>query len=151
MIAHFSGGEMSDQDKSSINFKKRFEKAYPHLKEFTAFLMEMNKETDRGAALVAATLIEREVELVWNGKTRDVCNVVLPFQTIEQVDEPRAEKPEDAAAQQDLFSTDSRGRQLKGWTNKLIMTGRKPFTVTGEGRQRCAICTVLTRWIFSGR
>lgn len=109
MIAHFSGGEMSDQDKSSINFKKRFEKAYPHHKEFTAFLMEMNKETDRGAALVAATLIEREVELVWNGKTRDVCNVVLPFQTIEQVDEPRAEKPEDAAAQQDLFSTDSRG------------------------------------------
>lgn len=94
---------------------------------------------------------KREVELVWNGKTRDVCNVVLPFQTIEQVDEPRAEKPEDAAAQQDLFSTDSRGRQLKGWTNKLIMTGRKPFTVTGEGRQRCAICTVLTRWIFSGR
>lgn len=58
MIAHFSGGEMSDQDKSSVNFKKRFEKAYPHLKEFTAFLMEMNQETDRGAALVAATLIE---------------------------------------------------------------------------------------------
>ena len=27
---------------------------------------------------------KREVELVWNGKTNDVCNVVLPFQTIEQ-------------------------------------------------------------------
>src|SRR5450759_1807178 len=63
---------------------------------------------------------KREVELVWNGKTSEVCNVVLPFQTIEQVDEPRAEKPEDTAAQKDLFSTDSRGRQLKGWTNKLI-------------------------------
>jgi hypothetical protein len=34
---------------------------------------------------------KREVELVWNGKTGEVCNVVLPFQTIEQVDEPRAE------------------------------------------------------------
>jgi DNA modification methylase len=63
---------------------------------------------------------KREVELVWNGKTNEVANVVLPFQTIEQVDEPRAEKPEDTAAQQDLFAMDSRGRQLKGWTNKLI-------------------------------
>jgi len=23
---------------------------------------------------------KREVELVWNGKTNDVCNIVLPFQ-----------------------------------------------------------------------
>lgn len=68
---------------------------------------------------------KREVELVWNGKTSEVCNVVLPFQTIEQVDEPRAEKPEDTVAQQDLFSTDSRGRQLKGWTNKLIWGDNK--------------------------
>ena len=68
---------------------------------------------------------KREVELVWNGKTSEVCNVVLPFQVIEQVDEPRAEKPEDAAAQLDLFSTDARGRQLKGWTNKLIWGDNK--------------------------
>src|SRR5271165_559028 len=68
---------------------------------------------------------KREVELVWNGKTSEACNVVLPFQTIEQVDEPRAEKPEDRTAQQDLFSTDSRGRQLKGWTNKLIWGDNK--------------------------
>ena len=34
---------------------------------------------------------KREVELVWNGKTNEVCNVVLPFQTIEHVDEPRSE------------------------------------------------------------
>jgi len=62
------------------------------------------------------------MELVCNGKTNTVCNVVLPFQTIEQVDEPRAEQPLDAmeALQTDLFSTDPRGRQLKGWTNKLI-------------------------------
>ena len=36
---------------------------------------------------------KREVELVWNGKTSEVCNIVLPFQVIEQVDEPRSEKP----------------------------------------------------------
>ena len=27
---------------------------------------------------------KREVELVWNGKTREVCTAVLPFQTLEQ-------------------------------------------------------------------
>jgi len=66
---------------------------------------------------------KREVELVWNGKTNDVCNIVLPFQTIEQVDEPRAEKPEDTETQLSLF--DERGRQLKGWTNKLIWGDNK--------------------------
>jgi len=55
---------------------------------------------------------KREVELVWNGKTSEVSNIVLPFQVIEQVDEPRAEKPEDTALQMDMFATDSRGRQL---------------------------------------
>ena len=68
---------------------------------------------------------KREVELVWNGKTSEVCNVVLPFQTIEQVDEPRAEKPSETALQGDLFTTDARGRQLKGWTNKLIWGDNK--------------------------
>lgn len=70
---------------------------------------------------------KRQVELVWNGKTNTVCNVVLPFQTIEQVDEPRAEQPLDAMEelQTDLFSTDRRGRQLKGWTNKLIWGDNK--------------------------
>jgi len=64
-----------------------------------------------------------EVELVWNGKTGDVCNIVLPFQVIEQVDEPRAEK--DVRLQMDLFDVDDRGRQLKGWTNKLIWGDNK--------------------------
>jgi hypothetical protein len=70
---------------------------------------------------------KRQVELVWNGKTNAVCNVVLPFQTIEQVDEPRAEQPQDTQRSQqgDLFSTDARGRQLKGWTNKLIWGDNK--------------------------
>ena len=68
---------------------------------------------------------KREVELVWNGKTSEVCNIVLPFQVIEQVDEPRAEKPEETALQMGLFSLDARGRQLKGWTNKLIWGDNK--------------------------
>ncbi|MBI4741625.1 MAG: site-specific DNA-methyltransferase [Betaproteobacteria bacterium] len=66
---------------------------------------------------------KREVELVWNGKTNEVCNVVLPFQVIEQVDEPRSEKP--TSLQLGLFDTDARGRQLKGWTNKLIWGDNK--------------------------
>jgi len=66
---------------------------------------------------------KREVELVWNGKTSEVCNIVLPFQVIEQVDEPRAEK--DTRLQMSLFDLDDRGRQLKGWTNKLIWGDNK--------------------------
>lgn len=66
---------------------------------------------------------KREVELVWNGKTSEVCNIVLPFQVIEQVDEPRAEK--DSRLQMSLFDLDARGRQLKGWTNKLIWGDNK--------------------------
>lgn len=70
---------------------------------------------------------KREVELVWNGKSGDVCNIVLPFQVIEQVDEPRAEKKEQAfpLLKSMNFSVDNRGRQLKGWTNKLIWGDNK--------------------------
>jgi 16S rRNA G966 N2-methylase RsmD len=121
---------------------------------------------------------KREVELVWNGKTNEVCNVVLPFQTIEQIDEPRtegvsrdaknvsreaknvsreaknvsreaknvsreaknvsreaknvsreAERSEaergERVTQNLLFDVDARGRQLKGWTNKLIWGDNK--------------------------
>ena len=67
---------------------------------------------------------KREVELVWNGKTNEVCSTVLPFQTIEQVDEPRAEKGSSGYSAS-LFSVDKRGRQLKGWTNKLIWGDNK--------------------------
>ena len=57
-----------------------------------------------------------EIELLWNGKSYDTTNVSLPFQIIEHVDEPREEKK--LEIQGSLF--DERGRQLKGWTNKLI-------------------------------
>ncbi len=62
---------------------------------------------------------KREVELVWNGKSADVCTAVLPFQTLEHVDEPR----EETRAQGQLF--DGRGRQSQGWTNKLIWGDNK--------------------------
>jgi adenine-specific DNA-methyltransferase len=64
---------------------------------------------------------KREVELVWNGKTRDVCTTVLPFQSLEHIDEPRKAEPE--SPQFGLF--DTRGRQLRGWTNKLIWGDNK--------------------------
>ena len=94
--------KLSDQEKQEIIRYLEADKPLPEKYRFLLF-------GDR-----------REVELVWNGKTNEVCNIVLPFQTIEQVDEPRAEKPSDASLQMGLFSTDKRGRQLKGWTNKLI-------------------------------
>jgi hypothetical protein len=68
---------------------------------------------------------DREVELVWNGKTAEVSNVVLPFQVIEQVDEPRSEETRERHKQTTLFDVDDRGRQLAGWTNKLIWGDNK--------------------------
>ncbi|MEK7621430.1 MAG: site-specific DNA-methyltransferase [Patescibacteria group bacterium] len=63
----------------------------------------------------------REVELLWNGKTSEVTNTVLPFQVIEQIDEPRSD--ERIGLQSTLF--DDSGRQLTGWTNKLIWGDNK--------------------------
>lgn len=64
---------------------------------------------------------KKQVELIWNGKSDEVTNVVLPFQTIEHVDEPRSEAPKEL--QLSLF--DESGRQQKGWTNKLIWGDNK--------------------------
>ncbi|MEI6818795.1 MAG: DNA methyltransferase [Verrucomicrobiota bacterium] len=64
---------------------------------------------------------KREVELVWNGKTREVCTAILPFQTLEHIDEPRKESS--LGLQSELFDTS--GRQTKGWTNKLIWGDNK--------------------------
>ena len=94
---------------------------------------------------------KREVELVWNGKSREVCTAILPFQTLEHIDEPRVEATppslrrggdasspgrkrdggvaatlgdEGVAATQPDF-LDLSGRQIKGWTNKLIWGDNK--------------------------
>ncbi len=99
--------KLTEQEKQEI---VRFLEAGKELPEKYRFLLFEDK---------------REVELVWNGKTNEVCNIVLPFQTIEQVDEPRAEKPSDSSLQLGLFDMDERGRQLKGWTNKLIWGDNK--------------------------
>lgn len=64
---------------------------------------------------------DREVELLWNGKTNEVTNTVLPFQVIEQIDEPRSD--DRIGLQSTLF--DDSGRQITGWTNKLIWGDNK--------------------------
>ena len=63
----------------------------------------------------------QEVELLWNGKTNEVTNVVLPFQVIEQIDEPRSN--DKIGLQNTLFDTS--GRQIIGLTNKLIWGDNK--------------------------
>ena len=63
---------------------------------------------------------KREVELVWNGKSREVCTAILPFQTLEHIDEPRKEQRD-----QGELGFDIGGRQVKGWTNKLIWGDNK--------------------------
>ena len=65
---------------------------------------------------------DEDVFLFWNGRSEEVTRSVLPFHSIEHIDEPRKEK---AAAQVSMFETDFRGRQLKGWTNKLIWGDNK--------------------------
>jgi len=65
---------------------------------------------------------EEDVFLFWNGRKEDVTNVALPFHSIEHIDEPRKESKK----QGDMFEMfDTRGRQLKGWTNKLIWGDNK--------------------------
>jgi mannitol operon repressor len=38
--------------------KKTFEETHPHLKSFTKYLDELNKETERGAALISAAMLD---------------------------------------------------------------------------------------------
>jgi site-specific DNA-methyltransferase (adenine-specific)/adenine-specific DNA-methyltransferase len=87
---------------------------------------------------------KREVELVWNGKTREVCTAILPFQTLEHIDEPRKEtrplspslspapsggeggrRPGEGESLEQADLLDLSGRQIKGWTNKLIWGDNK--------------------------
>jgi DNA modification methylase len=113
----------------------------PEKQEIIRFLEAARELPDKYRFLLFGD--KREVELVWNGKTSEVCNIVLPFQVIEQVDEPRKEKPRMSAnareakadeldvpsrsfaVEEQLPLFDFRGRQLKGWTNKLIWGDNK--------------------------
>ncbi len=62
---------------------------------------------------------DEDVFLFWNGRNEKVTNAILPFHSIENIDEPR----KDENAGNSLF--DLRGRQIKGWTNKLIWGDNK--------------------------
>ena len=63
----------------------------------------------------------KQIELTWNGKSDDIIDVELPFQIIEQIDEPRTEKVKLAQSSFDFAS----GRQIAGWANKLIWGDNK--------------------------
>ena len=63
----------------------------------------------------------KQVELTWNGKSNELTKLVLPFQIIEQIDEPRTKKLKEAQGSFDFAS----GRQISGWTNKLIWGDNK--------------------------
>ena len=63
----------------------------------------------------------KKVEINWENKNQDLTNIFLPFQIIEQVDEPRSEKIKEI---QQSFEFTS-GRQTAGWTNKLIWGDNK--------------------------
>lgn len=91
---------------------------------------------DRGEPLPAKYKLQLfadspEVELIWQGKTSEVTSVVLPFQSIEQIDEPRVEsgKMQQIGGGAGLFSVDAGGRQAAGaaggWSNKLIWGDNK--------------------------
>ncbi len=63
---------------------------------------------------------DEDVFLFWNGRNENVTRAVLPFHSIEHIDEPRKE-----IGHQELTLLDNKGRQLKGWTNKLIWGDNK--------------------------
>ncbi|MBL0127248.1 MAG: site-specific DNA-methyltransferase [Flavobacteriales bacterium] len=62
---------------------------------------------------------EEDVFLFWNGRSEQVTNAALPFHSIEHIDEPR----EEVNNAPTMF--DTKGRQLQGWTNKLIWGDNK--------------------------
>lgn len=42
--------------------ERPFEETHPHLREFTAFLKELNRESERGAVLISAAMIDDLLE-----------------------------------------------------------------------------------------
>lgn len=82
-------------------------------------LIRQGKKLDKSMIYDLFAGDDEDVFLFWNGRNESVTNVVLPFHSIEQIDEPRAEH------NAELSMFDTRGRQLKGWTNKLIWGDNK--------------------------
>ncbi len=118
----------------SILFKLRINFRNFKTKRIKVDLSQQDKDLiigsiERGEPLPARfrqTLFDdpQTVELIWPGKTNYVERTVLPFQSIEQIDEPRTES--NKALTLDLFSMDENsGRQKGGWSNKLIWGDNK--------------------------
>ena len=63
----------------------------------------------------------RKIETLWEDKDTFINNIVLPFQTIEHIDEPRDQSQYEH--QRSLFDTS--GKKIKGWTNKLVYGDNK--------------------------
>jgi len=101
------------QDKNSLTDKER---------EQVIVLIKEGKTVPKDL-LYRMSRDDEDVFLFWNGRSEEVTNAVLPFHSIEYIDEPRKEV--NKSSQLELFTTDYRGRQLKGWTNKLIWGDNK--------------------------
>jgi DNA modification methylase len=56
----------------------------------------------------------KQIELTWNGKNSEYIDLKLPFQIIEEIDEPREEKVQNL--QKELLSP----KKIDAWKNKLI-------------------------------
>ena len=63
----------------------------------------------------------KQIDLQWNGKSNEVLNVVLPFQIIEQIDEPRKENTDYEQSLLNLRSAETNSE----WNNKLIWGDNK--------------------------
>ena len=72
---HFRAPDLTEQEQQADSFFSALSRPDK------AFAGQISLFAVRGQVL--------KVELVCNGKTSEVCNIVLPFQVIEQVDEPR--------------------------------------------------------------
>jgi adenine specific DNA methylase Mod len=111
------GGKISSKNCKQLKFKKM--KLTDNEKRDAIKFIEEGKplpEKYRFLLFDAA----KQVELLWNGKSDEITNVVLPFQIIERVEEPRSE----VKKIQEGFEFYS-GQKTKDWTNKLIWGDNK--------------------------
>jgi len=70
---------------------------------------------------------QEDVFLFWNGRSENVTNVVLPFHSIEYIDEPRKEEGLRIGSDDLQFGLDLelKGKKQTDWTNKLIWGDNK--------------------------
>jgi len=99
------------QDRNNLS-KKEKEQVVNLIKEGKIISKEL---------LYKMTKDDEDVFLFWNGRNEEATNIVLPFHSIEHIDEPREEMKNLSL----LDLLDNRGRQEKGWSNKLIWGDNK--------------------------